>query len=168
MESSPSDFHTHGQYSYHHSHTHHHSLHHRNCLKIDFAHKIKWRLPLPLLWLFLPLLSLWPPTARSVSGPSWGPVLQPQLGMGSPSGPVGQGASSPGGPGAPWSPFLPLFPFLPPCYLILPSRIKSCMIVLQQKNNYESLSYKTPITTVKWLGEKILKNPMVKTAINPE
>ena len=49
------------------------------------------------------------PSASSVSGLE----RQPQLGMGRPSGPVGQGASRPGGPGAPWSPFRPRFPFLP-------------------------------------------------------
>ena len=64
--------------------------------------------------LLLPLLCLlsWVgPTASSVSWLEL--VLQPQLGIGSPSGPVGQGASSPGGPGAPRSPFRPRFPFLP-------------------------------------------------------
>ena len=49
------------------------------------------------------------PSASSVSGLE----RQPQLGMGRPSGPVGQGASRPGGPAAPWSPFRPRFPFLP-------------------------------------------------------
>ena len=53
------------------------------------------------------------PTARSVSAPSCIPVLHPQLGIGSPSGPVGHGASRPGGPVAPVSPFLPRLPFLP-------------------------------------------------------
>ena len=64
---------------------------------------------LPLLC----LLSCFAPTARSVSWPRLELVLQPQLGMGSPSGPVGQGASSPGGPGEPRSPFRPRLPFLP-------------------------------------------------------
>ena len=82
-------------------------------IKQCYVNVIKFYLPLLCLFLLESLFTSELPTARSVSGPSWGPVLHPQLGIGKPSGPVGHGASRPGGPGAPWSPFLPLFPFFP-------------------------------------------------------